>query len=63
MEEALPGWVAASWISVAIIVAIGACASDEVGHTKTTEKRTTETPTEKTTVTETHEKTTTLDPR
>lgn len=38
------------------LAAVGGCASDPVGHTKTTEKRVIDTPTEKTTVTETHEK-------
>lgn len=42
---------------------LAGCASEEVGHSKTTTKRTIDTPTEKTIVTETHEKDTTLTPR
>lgn len=47
---------------VGLIAAVG-CVSEEVGHTKTTTKQTTDTPTERTTVTEVHEKDTTLTPR
>lgn len=36
---------------------------DQIGHTKTTEKRVVDTPTEKTTITETHEKETKYVPR
>jgi hypothetical protein len=45
----------------AAILATG-CA-DDVGHSKTTTKTTTDTPTQKTTTTETHEKNTTVNPR
>jgi hypothetical protein len=45
------------------VVGMTGCATDEVGHSKTTTKQTTNTPSERTTVTETHEKDTTLTPR
>ena len=54
-------WLAATGLLIAGIV--GGCATEDVGHTTTTTKRTTDTPTERTTVTETHEKDTTLTPR
>ncbi|MEK6702719.1 MAG: hypothetical protein AABZ53_10680 [Planctomycetota bacterium] len=44
------------------VVALGGCA-DNVGHSKTTTKSTTETPNETVTTTEVHEKDTTLTPR
>lgn len=39
------------------------CADDQVGHSKTVEKRTVDTPTEKTTTTEVHEKDTRYVPK
>ena len=38
------------------LVGMGGCESDDVGHSKSVEKRTVDTPTEKVTTTETHEK-------
>ena len=45
------------------LIAAQGCTGEEVGHSTTTTKRTTDTPTERTTVTEVHEKDTTLTPR
>lgn len=51
------GAAAALVVFLGALVGLGGCAtSDEVGHTKTVEKRVIDTPTEKVTVTETHEK-------
>lgn len=44
------------------LMVVGGCA-DNVGHSKTTTKSTTETPSERVTTTEVHEKDTTLTPR
>jgi len=48
---------------LASVFSTSGCATEDVGHSKTTTKKTTDTPTERTTVTETHEKDTTLTPR
>ncbi len=39
-----------------MLIALGGCADDPVGHSKTVTKTTEETPSGKTTTTETHEK-------
>ena len=44
-------------------IPLGACSSDEPGHSKTTTKTVENTPTQKSTTTTTHEKTTTVTPR
>jgi hypothetical protein len=49
------GWIAAG-------APLSGCASEPVGKSTTTTKKTIETPTEKTTVTETRKKETTIDP-
>lgn len=60
------GWVVAAACLLGGWAMLGGalgCASDDVGHTKTTTKRTIDSPTEKTTVTETREKDTRIVPR
>ena len=57
---------ASRWLQLPLyvgLIAAQGCTGEEVGHSTTTTKRTTDTPTERTTVTEVHEKDTTLTPR
>ncbi len=50
------GIAGATVLGASMLIALGGCADDPVGHSKTVTKTTEETPSGKTTTTETHEK-------